>query len=73
MQAKYKNKSRNGLKNGHEYIIQISKPTGHYYVYDCHIIFDVTKQEEMNLWMNYASEISIKNNWEFDKLELDNE
>ena len=44
-----------------------------YYVYDCHVIFDVTKQEEMNLWMNYASEISIKNNWEFDKLELDNE
>ena len=73
MQAKYKNKSRNGLRNGHEYIIQRSKPTGHYYVYDCHVIFDVTKQEEMNLWMNYASEISIKNNWEFDKLELDNE
>lgn len=73
MQAKYKNKSRNGLKNGHEYIIKISKPTGHYYVYDCHVIFDVTQQEEMNLWMNYASEISIKNNWEFDKLELDNE
>ena len=73
MQAKYKNKSRNGLKNGHEYIIQISKPTGHYYVYDCHVIFDVTKQEEMNLWINYASEISVKNNWEFDKLELDNE
>ena len=73
MQAKYKNKSRNGLRNGHEYIIQISKPTGHYYVYDCHVIFDDTKQEEMNLWMNYASEISIKNNWEFDKLELDNE
>ena len=73
MQAKYKNKSRNGLRNGHEYIIKISKPTGHYYVYDCHIIFDVTKQEEMDLWINYASEISVKNNWEFDKLELDNE
>ena len=73
MQAKYKNKSRNGLRNGHEYIIQISKPTGHYYVYDCHVIFDVTKQEEMNLWIYYVSEISIKNNWEFDKLELDNE
>ena len=47
MQAKYKNKSRNGLRNGHEYIIKISKPTGHYYVYDCHVIFGVTKQEEM--------------------------
>ena len=73
MQAKYKNKSRNGLRNGHEYIIKISKPTGNYYVYDCHVIFDVTKKEEMNLWINYASEMSIKNNWEFDKLELDNE
>ena len=73
MQAKYKNKSRNGLRKGHEYIIKISKPTGHYYVYDCHVIFDVTRQEEINLWINYASEISIKNNWEFEKLELDNE
>ncbi len=73
MQAKYKNKSRNGLKNRHEYIIKISKPTGHYYVYDCHVIFDATKQEEMDLWINYGSEVSIKNNWEFDKLEFDNE
>lgn len=73
MQAKYKNKSRNGLKNGHEYVIKISKPTGHYYVYDCHVIFDVTKQEETDLLINYASEVSIRNNWIIDKLEFDNE
>ena len=73
MQAKYKNKSRNGLRNGHEYIIKISQPTGHYYVYDCHVIFDVTKQEELDILLNFASEISLRNNFEFDKLELDNE
>lgn len=65
MQAKYKNKSRNGLRNGHEYIITISKPTGHYYVYDCHVIFDVTEQEEMDLTINYASELSINNNFKY--------
>lgn len=73
MQAKYKNKSRNGLRNGHKYIIKISKPTGHYYVYDCHVIFDVARQEEMDILLNFASEISLRNNFEFDKLELDNE
>lgn len=72
MQAKYKNKSRNGLIHGHEYVVMFTKPKGQY-VYDCHVIFDVTKQEEMDLWINYGSEVSIKNNWEFDKLELDNE
>ena len=72
MQAKYKNKSRNGLKNGHEYVIKFSKTSGQY-VYDCNIIYDVTEKEKMDLLVNYGSEISIKNNWEFDKLELDNE
>lgn len=49
-----------------------AKPKGQY-VYDCHVIFDVTEQEEMDLWINYGSEVSIKNNWVIDKLELDNE
>lgn len=73
MQVKYKNKSRNGLKNSHEYIVNITKPSSHYYVYDCHVIFDVTGQEEMDILLNFASEISLRNNFEFDKLELDNE
>lgn len=73
MQAKYKNKSRNGLKNNHEYIVNITKPSGHYYVYDCYVIFDVTEQEEMDIVLNFASEISLRNNFEFEKLELDNE
>lgn len=70
MQAKYKNKSRNGLKNGHEYIIKFSKPTGQY-VYDCNVIFDVTENEDMNILLKYASQISIQYNWDIDKLEME--
>lgn len=72
MQAKYKNKSRNGLKNGHEYIVKFSKPTGQY-VYDCNVIFDITENEEMNVLLKFASQISIKNSFDISKIELDNE
>lgn len=70
MQAKYKDKSRNGLKNGHEYIIKFSKPTGQY-VYDCNVIFDVTENEDMNILLKYASQISIQYSWDIDKLEME--
>lgn len=70
MQAKYKNKSRNGLNNGHEYVVNFTKPTGQY-IYDCNIVFDITTQEEMDIVINYGSEISIKNNWSIDRLELE--
>ena len=70
MQAMYRNKSRNGLIETHEYIMKFSKPSGQY-VYDCHIIFDVTAQEEMDLLLNFASETSIRNNFVFDKLEIE--
>lgn len=72
MQAKYKNTTRNGLKNNHEYVLTVTKPKGQY-VYDFHIIFDVTAQEEMDLFINYASLVSIQNNWTIGKLELDND
>ena len=70
MQVMYRNRSRNGLIETHEYIVQFGKPPGQY-VYDCHIIFDVTTQEEMDLTLNFASEISIRNNFVFDKLEIE--
>lgn len=70
MQAKYKDKSRNGLKNGHEYIVKFSKPTGQY-VYDCNVIFDVTEKEDMNILLKYASQISIQYSWDIDKLEME--
>lgn len=72
MQAKYKNKTRNRLKHGHEYVVMFTKPKAQY-VYDCHVIFDVTEQEEMDLVINYASELSVKNSWNIDNLELDND
>lgn len=70
MQAKYKDKSRNGLKNGHEYIVKFSKPTGQY-VYDCNVIFDITENEDMNVLLKYASQISIQYSWDIDKLEME--
>lgn len=70
MQAKYKDKSRNGLKNGHEYVVKFSKPTGQY-VYDCNVIFDITENEDMNVLLKYASQISIQYSWDIDKLEME--
>lgn len=70
MQAKYKDKSRNGLKNGHEYVVKFSKPTGQY-VYDCNVIFDITENEDMNVLLKYASQISIQHSWDIDKLEME--
>ena len=70
MQAKYKDKSRNGLKNGHEYVVKFSKPTGQY-VYDCNVIFDITENEDMNVLLKYASQISIQNSWNINKLEME--
>lgn len=71
MQAKYQNKTMNGLTKGHEYIIMLREPSKKIYVYDCHIIFNVTKQEEMDMWMPYASEKSIQRNWKYSKLEFE--
>ena len=72
MEIKYKQKSMNGLKNNHTYIVEFSKPKREY-TYLAHIIFDVTDKEEMDKYMNYASQISIKRYWELDKVEIDND
>lgn len=73
MQAKYIGKTNKWLKHNNEYIVKFTEPKGHCYVYDCHIIFDIKEQEDMDVFLNYASEISIKQNWEYNRLELDNE
>lgn len=71
MEVRYKNKSRNGLKNNHSYVVNFTKPHG-FYVYDAHFIYDITEQEEMDIVIQYASEISIRNNLQFNgKLELE--
>lgn len=70
MQVKYINKSMNGLKNSHEYVVKIFEPKGHNYTYTVHFIFDITDNEEMDKVMNYASEISLRQNFKFNRLEL---
>ncbi len=72
MQAKYKNKDNHGLIKGHEYVIEIDKPTG-CYVYNLHVIFDITKQEDTDIVINYGSMISLKKSWDSKELRIDNE
>ena len=69
MELKYIQKTRNGLKNGHKYVANIYPPKNKIYVYNVHFLFDITEQEEMDLTINYASMISLKHNFEFDKIE----
>lgn len=71
MELKYKNHSRNGLKNNHVYVAKIFPPKNNIYVYTVQFLFDVTEQEEMDLVLEYASQISLKYNFQFDNLELE--
>ena len=71
MEVKYIQKTRNGLKNNHSYVVKIFPPKTRKYVYDVLFLYDITEQEEMDLTLNYASIISLKNNFIFDKLELE--
>ena len=71
MELKYINHSRNGLKNNHEYVVKIFPPKNKTYVYTVQFLFDITEQEEMDLTMQYASQISLKHNFKFDALELE--
>jgi hypothetical protein len=71
MELKYKNHSRNGLKNNHEYVVRIYPPRNKIYCYTVHFVYDITEQEEMDMEMTFASQISLKNNFEFNKLELE--
>ena len=71
MEIKYIQKTRNGLKNNHNYVVKIFPPKTRKYVYDVLFLYDITDQEEMDLTLNYASVISLKNNFIFDKLELE--
>lgn len=71
MEVKYKNHSRNGLVNNHEYVVKIYPPKNRIYVYNIQFLYDITSQEEMDIYMPYASMISIKNNFDFKELELE--
>ena len=71
MELKYIQKTKNGLTNNHEYVVKIFPPKNKIYVYTIQFLYDITDQEEMNLELNYASQISIKHNFSFKELELE--
>ena len=72
MELKYKNHSRNGLKNNHIYVAKIFPPKNKSYIYTIQFLFDATDQEEMDLELTYASQISINQNFDYDgKLEIE--
>ena len=71
MELKYIQKTRNGLTNGHEYVAKVFPPKNKIYCYTIQFLYDITEQEEMDLVLEYASQISIKHNFQFDKLELE--
>lgn len=71
MELKYIQKTRNGLTNGHSYVVKIFPPKNKVYVYNIQFLYDITSQEEMDLTLNYASKISIKHNFDFKELELE--
>lgn len=71
MVAKYiYNKTIKQLVKNHEYEILLSKHLGKY-VYDCHIIADITSGEQMDLWLQFSSELNIKNYFNIERIEVE--
>ena len=71
MELKYIQKSRNGLQNNHSYVVKVFPPKNKIYCYTVQFLYDITNQEEMDLVLEYASQISLKHNFQFKKLELE--
>lgn len=59
--AKYKGKTLLGFINSHEYLIKIGKDE---YCYGVEGVVDLTENEDSSAYITYASEISIRQNWE---------
>ena len=71
MELKYIQKTRNGLTNNHSYVVKVFPPKNKIYCYTVQFLYDITDQEEMDLVLEYASQISLKHNFQFKKLELE--
>ena len=54
MELKYKNHSRNGLKNNHVYVAKIFPPKNKLYLYTIQFLFDATNQEEIDLELRFC-------------------
>lgn len=68
MEMTYKNHSRGKLFKNHKYVVKIFPPSKGVYVYTIQFIYDITLQSEVDFVMNYASLISIRHNFNYDKL-----
>jgi len=56
--AKYIGKTLCGFINSHEYLIKIGKDEY------CYGIVDITEDEDTTAYITYASEKSVKRNWD---------
>ena len=67
--AKYIGKTMLGFVNSHEYLIKIGRDE---YCYVIEGLTDLTENEDSSAYITYASEISIRRNWEIqeDKTQL---
>lgn len=70
MQAKYISNKIKTLKKNHVYELYFSKKAKSY-VYDCIVERDLTDDKSIGLYLQFASEISIKNYFDIKKLELE--
>lgn len=70
--AKYIGKTMLGFTKSHEYLIKIGKDN---YCYGVEGMVDLTKNDDVSTYITYASEKSIRKNWEIkeDKTQLGGE
>ena len=68
-------KSTNHHKNRHKYEFDVKAPTWTRgdYCYLVHTTYDLTAEEEVDYYDHFSSEISLKQSFKIDKLELDND
>ena len=72
MDATYKGKQIKYLVPTHVYSIQFDKPKNH--AYNCHVLWDITIDTEIDEWINYSSELSIRGHWDIKEFNIiDNE
>ena len=67
--GKYLGKTMLGFINSHEYLIKIGRDE---YCYTIEGLTDLTENDDPSTYITYASEISIRRNWEIqeDKTQL---
>jgi hypothetical protein len=70
--AKYIGKTMLGFTKSHEYLIKVGKDE---YCYTIEAIVDLTKDDDSSAYITYASENSIRRNWDIqeDKTQIGGE